>query len=319
MLLAVGLELGKAVAIIWNRYLALHPEGTYPLSTRLTSGLFRTGLLLLSLVCSLLFLAGNLDRPFLETARRADTEQLQQQIQREQAGWTAQRRQRIADLKHRQAQEYADLKQTWAERVQDLEVAKRTEMDNVINGTFKGARYTTFEQDLAQAKSGQNRALSVLSQRHLSQLDTLDSRLAQGLDAQHQARSQQFEHQRQALLHKDYAEDERANDPRIVALLKLMESVFGVHWQPLQFVLVFSLLLSLLMELGIVLAFDTITVAILPGLLMTREAQTQAEGIQATTADNLSQAAKDNVASVDRARKAADDAVDKANQYIRGI
>ena len=319
LLLAVGLELGKAAAIIWNRYLAVHPQGTYPLSTRLTSLLFRTGLLLLSLLCSLLFLAGNLDRPFLEAARSADTEQLERQIHREQARWTAQRTQRVADLKHRQAQEYGDLKQIWAERVQVLEVEKRMEMDNVINGIFKGARYTTFEQALIEAKSGQAHELSALSHRQISQLDALDMTLAQGLDVTHQARMKQFEDERQALVHKDYAEDERANDPRIVALLKLMESVFGVHWQPLQFVLVFSLLLSILMELGIVLAFDTITVAVLPGLLLARDAHQQSESIQATTVNNLYQDNRQHEASMNRARKAADDAVDKANQYIRGI
>ena len=67
---------------------------------------------------------------------------------------------------------------------------------------------------------------------------------------------------RAALLANDFAGDERVNDSRIVAFTKITASVLGVEMTPLQFVFLFAILISVLMELGIVLAFETVTLSI---------------------------------------------------------
>ena len=69
LLLAASLEIGKAVAIIWHRYMTSRSDVLYPNSIRWASSLFRIGLVFLSVVCSLLFLAANLDRPNLDEVR----------------------------------------------------------------------------------------------------------------------------------------------------------------------------------------------------------------------------------------------------------
>lgn len=88
--LAVALEAGKAMAIVWHRYMTYRdrlldeparlarrggpvaPVGAipeYPADTRLISGGFRLGLVVLSMTCSVLFLGVQLDRPNLEAAK----------------------------------------------------------------------------------------------------------------------------------------------------------------------------------------------------------------------------------------------------------
>lgn len=53
--IAIVLELGKAAAIVWHRYLVVQVETPYPGSTRFASASFRLGLLFVSTVCSLMF------------------------------------------------------------------------------------------------------------------------------------------------------------------------------------------------------------------------------------------------------------------------
>ena len=53
--LTITLEVGKAVSIVWYRYMLAVSE-SYSTSLRIASGLFRLGLMILSITCSLLLL-----------------------------------------------------------------------------------------------------------------------------------------------------------------------------------------------------------------------------------------------------------------------
>jgi len=79
--LAAALELGKAAAIVWHRYLSLSTGGGYPWATRIFSMLFRFGLLGLSVVCSLLYFGVQLDRPNLEAVRATELAAVDKELQ----------------------------------------------------------------------------------------------------------------------------------------------------------------------------------------------------------------------------------------------
>ena len=72
LVLALSLETGKAASIVWHRYLAQGASEDYPPITRLVSAGFRGGLVMLSLLCSLLYLGVQLDRPNLDAVRDAE-------------------------------------------------------------------------------------------------------------------------------------------------------------------------------------------------------------------------------------------------------
>lgn len=265
LVLTLALETGKALSIIWHRYMTIYADKqTYPLITRMMSNLFRTGLVVLSLLCSLLFLGNHLDRPQLEAVRSAELQTIQirqdktlKQLQQKEA-------QHVSQLKQRQAQEYADLNQQHQSRIDVLQANLNKEMNNVVSGVFKGKRYLEFERLLENEKAQLATALASLSQRHLQQTITLTQTVQHKMAQQRRDVQAKAEQQKAFIIANDYATDERVNDAHIVSFLKLTQAVFKLNVLPLQFVFGFSILLSLLMEIGIFIAFDTITITLFP-------------------------------------------------------
>lgn len=265
--LTLALETGKALSIIWHRYMTIHADKqVYPFITRMMSNLFRVGLVILSLLCSLLFLGNHLDRPQLEAVRSAELQTVQIALDKVLTQFQYKEAQHVSQLKQRQAQEYADLKQQHQSRIDVLQANLNKEMNNVVSGVFKGKRYLEFERLLENEKAQLAEALASLSQRHLQQTITLTQTVQQKVGQQRRAAKAKAEQQTALIIKHDYATDERVNDAHIVSFLKLTEAVFSLNVLPLQFVFAFSILLSLLMEIGIFLAFDTITITLFPVL-----------------------------------------------------
>jgi hypothetical protein len=119
------------------------------------------------------------------------------------------------------------------------------------------------------------------------------------------------EARRRAIHDGDLDDDERIQDPRVVALMHMTEAVVG--WRPTapQFVFVFALFISLTMELGILLAFDTITLSALPALAVQHREEVTTEAMLAElrgTADREELRHRD---TMDRVRKGADRIVER--------
>ncbi len=75
--LTIALEVGKAVSIVWYRYMVAVSD-SYSVTVRIASWLFRIGLMVLSITCSLLFLGERLDRPYLEEVRINEIQALEE-------------------------------------------------------------------------------------------------------------------------------------------------------------------------------------------------------------------------------------------------
>lgn len=318
VLLAAALETGKAIAIIWHRYLGLHLDDSrlYPRSTRFASAVFRLGLVGLSVLCSLLFLSDNLDRPNLSEVRQGDLVRVEQQFSQDIANLEKSLLLRGEQLTERQRVEYNDIRQVFAQRIARLETDLKAEMDNVVNGTFKGPRYEEIEAQLALAIQARDGRLEKLSEIHRQQKALLDNELsAEETAGRHRLRTE-LEAQREQLMARDYADDERANDTRIVAFLKVTESVFDVTVLPLQFVFAFSILLSLLMEIGILLAFETVTVAMMPAVKAQHEEALRNELLDAQLRGEMQRDTAEHEAAVTRIRRTGDRVMEKANEYM---
>ena len=318
LFLALMLELGKAMAIIWHRYLGIRNPQHYNFLTRILSSMFRGGLVILSLLCSLLFLAQQLDRPYLQEVRSQALQHIDTDLKTQQQRLQTEQADRLQTLRSRQDTEYTQTKQAIDMRTKQLEEWLHNEMNNVVGGVFKGPRYQEFEQQLNQHRNNGEQQLTRLAAMHDQQRLDLHNSLQtmQGNTLLQLEKAAQ--HKRDSVLTNDYATDERVNNGLIVAFLKVSESVFDLSVEPMQFVFAFSILLSGLMELGIVLAFDTVTVAILPRLSRKQIADLEDDALHKELDEFADKELKHHVSAVSRVKKASDHVMDKLRQYMNG-
>lgn len=301
--LATALEMGKALAIVWFRLnVQLLPTAV---SLKLLSACFRIGLIAFSVLCTLLFLANYLDRPALQQAANADRVDLQKRHSQESRLLKEKNelwRIRLVEDHERRTIEIDDL---YKPRIESLREKLNVEMDNVVKGKFKGPRYREFE-----------RLLALELDRHVRAVDSVNSEF----DYQMENRNAEIKTSGESLLARqkeestdlalrNYSLDERANDPHITALINLFTEVFDASPQPLQIVFFFSLLLSLLVELGIWLAFDTVTSYLLPELSIQR-------GHDQMVAQRKYEAQAERAAQESQAKQAMEKVARKARQTI---
>lgn len=316
LLLAAALESGKAVAIIWHRYMSDQSTHLYPFSVRLASNTFRIGLLGLSMICSLLFLSNNLDRPNLDTVKKADISHSEVILKKKLTRLEQQKQERLALFKNSLDEEYQRLKKIFDQRIDTLQKDLRAEMDNVVNGTFKGPRYAEIKEQLHSATQKANKELTNLLRKNKKAYLAKQQELLKEFDDKREQAFEKADNTQIQIQGSDFANDDRANDPRIVSFLKVLQSIFGVVVFPLQFVFVFSLLISLLMEIGILLSFNTITLSILPALKASHKADLSRDILKTKLAQEAREDEIRHEEAINKIRNTANNVMDKANEYM---
>lgn len=282
----------------------------YPATTRAVSFAFRNGLLGLSLLCSALLLTDNLnnidakhklqDEQTAEVHQRAErlVQTLEQQQQAERTQYKAQQAQSLGRLDT---------------RIDELNRLMEAEMDNVVQGHFKGKRYQEFELQRDQLMAEREE----LRSRQLEELRTYEASLATAFTSREADIRKREEEEKKAAIAAFNPDDPRANDKMVVSFLKSVESV-RPSWVPTasQFIFLFSILLSLLVEMGIVLAFENVMLALAPILRLKIEGGLEQE-ILKTKLSNAQE--KDDIqheADLDNIRRKADQTVEKAKTYV---
>ncbi len=306
---AVVLEGAKVLAVVWHRYMA-SSSGRYPGSTRLVSVLFRGGLLSLSLICSLLYLGEQLDRPRLESVRAADLRALEAREEKSLARLAQRHEQALVTLLEQQQAQRESLLRPVRESLASLQAALSREMDNVVKGQFKGPRYRELQRRIDAEKAELERLAEKAETALQGQMQTLSARL----DDERNRLIADFEKQRRALRQKNYENDERVSDPRIVAFVSMMEALFGWRPSPQAFVFFFAILLALLLELGIVLAFDTVTTAMAPALRAQHEETVETQVFSSKAASKKQREQIANRAAMEKIGDAARAAMEEADQ-----
>ena len=317
LLLAASLELGKAVAIVWHRFMSYQTATSYPASVKWASNTFRLGLVLLSIICSLLFLSDNLDRPNLESVRTAEVSRKQQQMQDYLKRIELQKQTRLDRLQKSQQSEYQNLEKGYQVRIESIQKELQLEMNNVVNGTFKGPRYAEIMARLEKEQRFRNQALAKVAADNKKAYERESNRLLDELEAKQEEAYLKSIDTLDAIETADFANDERANDSRIVSFLQVLESVFGTQIFPLQFVFIFSLLISFLMEIGILLAFNTITLSILPALRAIHEADLSSDMLHTEMGRETKEDALRHENAINKIRHTANNVMDKAREYMQ--
>lgn len=266
--LAAALEASKALTVILYRVMKTQPVVRYPISVQAAVLVFRVGLLGLSAACSVMYLADRLDRPFLNEVRTADQAHIEAnlaaQLDRMERAYTRDRAERISVLEAQRKVAEQTLVERSGATIRELEHLLTQEMDNVVGGNFEGPRYRALQVRLREEKAAFNQRLGALQQKFNERRNLNLERL----DAPHRdnmAKARAAAERRLTRLNAaDYADDERVQNAMVRAFLSVTNEVMHTDLGALHFVFFFSLFLSVLIELGIVVAFENLTLAQLP-------------------------------------------------------
>lgn len=283
--LAISLEVGKGISIIWHCYFVIEDRATYMKTTRQWSYAFRAGLVALSVICSLTWLGVRLDRPALAQVRADDMAQLEEQTKQAREQLAVRTRTLLEQQQADQTTEQRELLAPYQDRVERLSRQLDHEMNNVVKGEFIGKRYRALESRLAEAKQEAARLTTELAARYSRERTALQERIQKMMEQEEKQIDQQYQQRLHQIRQGSYANDQRVHHPMISALVNIFHEVLGWSPTPLQFVFFFSILLSALMELGILQAFETATLSIYP--LLRAQHQSELEtAIKATELDS---------------------------------
>lgn len=187
--------------------------------------------------------------------------------------------------------------------------------DNVVGGVFKGPRYLEIQERLEQAERERDDALQRLAERQFEEATRSAESLAREREQARQALLAHAEAQRRAIRESDFETDDRANHPLVAAFIRATRALTGHTITPPQFVVALALFIAVLMELGILLAFETVTLVMIPALqAQHREAVTT----EALMAEVSGTATRDDIRhreAVERIRKTAEQIVEKAERH----
>jgi hypothetical protein len=248
-------------------------------------------LLGLSAACSLMYLAGHLDRPALEQVRAADLAAAQARFQadteRERAGADARRSDALAALDAQDLREREVIAARYLPAIAALEQQLDAEMENVVGGEFIGKRYRAIEQRLADEKAAFERARTdhdaKVAARRAALLADLDGAEA----AQAAAHTERRDRELAAIRASGYEGDPRVEHPLARAFVNTLDAVFPEPPTVLQFTFVLALFLSVTVELGIWVSFELLTTSRLPVLEAWHRAALVADSKAAETASAL--------------------------------
>jgi len=269
VLITTGFELSKGLSIIlYRHFTANHQQQKYPFSIRIFTLFFRTGLVAISIYASMNLVAGYLYAPHKQSIQtqelnnerahyRTSLDELTQlHLQEKKAIQTRMnvtyKQRLLATQQHTQQQ------------ITLLSSALKKEMNNVQNGIFKGKRYKEIDLQLKQVKTEGFSEQQAITQLHESAIAKVlkgeknrYSFEAAQLKTAHDARISHIEQ-------KDYAKDSRVEDKNTYAFIQMVNQVTPFEWSPLEVAFFFSLALSVLMELGIIIGIENIALSYLP-------------------------------------------------------
>ncbi|MFZ1342883.1 hypothetical protein [Thiothrix eikelboomii] len=284
----------------------------YPLATRIASKAFLIGLLGLSLLSSSLLLTDNLNnieqKYKLQDAQLADVE--------------LQAERRLTLLQEQQAYEREQFKSQQKQsidrlnaQIDELTRLMQLEMGNVVNGIFKGKRYLEYEAQRAARMQEQE----TLRGRQLEELHGYENSLTKAYQQHESDIHKQEEEQKRAVIADFNPDDPRVNDKMVVSFLKALESI-RPPWIPTasQFIFLFALLLSSLMELGIILAFENVMLTLAPILKLRFQGELEQELLKTQLDNEQGKQGIQHEADLDAIRRKANQTVEKAKTWVEG-
>lgn len=273
--LTAALEVSKALTIVLYRFMKNQTVTPYPASTRALVLSFRAALFLLSAAYSVMYLAEELDRPGLEDARAADLKRLDEEhaaaLARLREQHDGDLRQALQGLEERYRARAGAIAERYLPAIRDLEDSLDREMGIAVKGRFAGPRYREIERRLAEEKAAFERERARLGAQETQEQRRLSDTLAERHGRAQEKAEEAYHRRREVLSQDDYVGDGRVENPLVDAFITVTNRVLGTGLHTLHFVFTFSLFLSVLIELGIWVAFENLTLAHLPIFMAEQE------------------------------------------------
>lgn len=308
LFLALALEIGKAISIFYHRYLVISsPMLPYPTSVRIVSYGFRLGLICLSFLSTLIILSYSLYN-------------VQEQIDKQKQMVNSQYDKRLNHYSSSQEKQYEDFTQQQQREYQrarkEVEFFKQKrlkEMHNKVNGTFKGPLFKEFDTRYQQA---------------LSELKIIEANQSLALQEFTQQQSQAYQTQLKHLqLERDKAIQQLvlqldttrkdAHNPMLVSLITLLQKQFPEYAPSLPgFILFLALFIALLMELGIILSFENVALALTPYIQQRVLHQIERETLKADFEHAQETDAIHHENDLDTLRRKAEQAYEKGKTFF---
>lgn len=285
----------------------------YPLTTRIVSHTFRVGLIALSVISAAMLVTEHTnslkEKRAIQLAKKvAIHQQAEEQIQELKIKLETERADFINNQKHE--------RKMLEEQIDGLDHQITQEMDYRVNGEFKGKRY----QALQERREILGKDLHHLQERQQQDIRRYSEERNQAFQKTETEIRREEEHQKDDI--PLLLDDPDAVNEMVGSFLAAWQSFSGKDNVPSasQFIFVISLLLALLIELGIMMAFENVVVAIAPLLRMQLSHGFQQEMLK--TSLQGEQAIQDiqHEADLDAIRRKADQTIEKARTYVeKGI
>lgn len=260
--LAAALEISKVLTIVLYRIYHDRSRGAMAGHVALLTHLFRLGLIMLSVLATVMYLSAHLDRPLREEVRTADLaaaqELAQQRAQTIREGARLRYDEALQSLRQRYAEERQRRQREYRATIADLEQALRAEMDNTVNGQFKGPRYAELERRLSAEKAHYDEALQQLLDKESAEEQATILRLEQIAAHEWSSHREETDNRIAAIRTASYIGDERVENSSLVAFITLLREITGVELTVLGLTALFAVFISLLTELGIFVTFEYI-------------------------------------------------------------
>ncbi len=270
IVIVVTLELAKVTTIIVYRTISI-PQANIKSShfVEFLTIIFKIFLIGLSLICSLAFVAKYLDRPNIEKIRKVDAQQVKNDYQQSYQRILEENnleRATATDVIKESYQELNDrLKNIYEPQLQTLEQQLIQEMNNVVGGTFYGARYRELKRRQENMQNEYINELDTLKRQERKELNSKLSLIEVKLQERLVALNKKREYDLFDIKNNNYLSDERVQNQVIVSLLATLNNgilrPFKFTIDHIMFVSFFSLLISFLLELTIYLVFSYLVIS----------------------------------------------------------
>jgi hypothetical protein len=257
--LTMVLECSKLLLIVFHRFVE-DKEYSIAENVNVMSSIFKSGLLFVSVLCSLAYFASSLDRPNLEIVRSADESRVTQNFDEKISAIQSQRQERLDtirnEVKGKYSKRYHELDSRYLPEISKIENLRKREFDRVIGGVRKGPYWHEYDRQLQELKSEYKAEKDRLRADEDAELNLY----IPGIENEFQKKLDSTMNNKESALEEistnNYELDDRAKNKHIVSLINTLEYGLGISISYLSFAMLLSITTSLLLELAIYLAFN---------------------------------------------------------------
>jgi len=257
-------ESAKVMTIIMHRFLDDRKAQPIPGAVKVLTHVFKISLVVLSLFCSVSMLSGYLEGPKRETTRQNDLEMTSRLFEKKRAvlkeKYENQTRAALDRIENKFRRRHQHLKAYYEPRIQKVETLRDNEFKNVVGGVRKGPNWI---EHARQTKALKKDYYDSLKAHHAEETEEMENRrqsLETFLNNELQALSGNYQKRMTAIAADVYEKDVRVLNTMVSAVLKTFKNGFGLEISYLKFVIVFSVMISFLLESTIYIVFNYLVI-----------------------------------------------------------